>query len=231
MRDHHATSDEDYEERAPLEKVTRLIKSGVETAKLKSYLLRNKDGVQVLTKLKLDSGIMAALKSSKMDALSTYVNMFNKKHPNDKISVIGTLTTRYGDATVAGALVSAMDNPQTKDRATRLRTDQIEAWLSSQKSVDDVFKLLRLRDNRYEALISRKLGVLENYIRVFNSRNDGQDTLLNALARGFGGEANLASMLNAAKFDPMEMKAVRLENSLIKQWVYEKLHLETVKSG
>ncbi|KAE8951947.1 hypothetical protein PF004_g32975, partial [Phytophthora fragariae] len=97
-------ANEDDEERAGLDAITGLFKAGaskvVDTIKLNSWLLRNKDGVQVLNKLKLGDDIAAALKNKKLDTLSKYITMFNEKHPNSKISLIGTLTAHYGDDVV-----------------------------------------------------------------------------------------------------------------------------------
>ncbi|OWY91643.1 RxLR effector protein, partial [Phytophthora megakarya] len=37
-----------------------------------------------------------------------YVDMVNKKYPDKQVSLAGTLSSRYGDDTVATTLVSAM---------------------------------------------------------------------------------------------------------------------------
>ncbi|KAG2809188.1 hypothetical protein PC119_g19314 [Phytophthora cactorum] len=75
--------------------------------------------------------------------------MFNKESPDKTISLIGTLSARYGDDAVANALVSvemrASSTPQVTALAKQLRAEQLSAWLDSGKSVDDVFELLKLR--------------------------------------------------------------------------------------
>ncbi|KAE9012229.1 hypothetical protein PR003_g8076 [Phytophthora rubi] len=160
-------ANEDDEERAGIEAITGVIKAGaskvVDTTKLNSWLLRNKDGVQVLSKLKLGDDIASALENKKLDTLSKYITMYNEKHPTSKISLIGTLTAHYGDDVLAKALVSAQKNANTEALASQLRTKQLAAWLKNDKSVVDVFKLLNLGDDGYLALTSRKLEVLEDY--------------------------------------------------------------------
>ncbi|KAE9293991.1 hypothetical protein PF008_g24659 [Phytophthora fragariae] len=215
------THDEDYEERAGPEKLTGLITSGAtkmaDSDMLNSHLLLKTNGVQFLKELKLGDDIATALQSSKMDTLATYVNLFNKKHPDSKISVIRTLTAHYGDDAVARALVAATENGNTVERVSQLRRDQL---VDCQNSVDDVFNLLKLRDNDYAALSTRKLEVLEDYIRFVNTKTNGQESLAKAFTAGFGGERNVALILRAARTDTFaRKKALELENSLIKLWL------------
>ncbi|GMF54311.1 unnamed protein product [Phytophthora fragariaefolia] len=150
----------------------------IPTKRLKTWLLKNKTGAQVLDKLKLGGNIATALANTKLNSLRKYTNMFNKKNPNSKISVIGILTARYGDDKVAKALVSAQEKAATMDTAKLLRSEQLDSWLISDKSVVDVFKLLKLSDNGYEALTSRKLEVLEDYIRTQTKARELEAALL-----------------------------------------------------
>ncbi|KAG6953059.1 hypothetical protein JG688_00013000 [Phytophthora aleatoria] len=152
--------------------------------------------------------------------------MFNKENPDKKISLIGTLTARYGDDAVAKALVSAERKadsaPQVAELAKRLRAEQLSAWLDGGKSVDDVFNSLKLRADGYEALTSRKLEVLDDYIVKFNSEKNGHETLLKTLTTGVGGESNLIRVLAMAKRDPRTAaKAVELEK--FRRWQQQKL--------
>ncbi|KAF1786930.1 hypothetical protein GQ600_15155 [Phytophthora cactorum] len=141
--------------------------------------------VDVLNKLRFGDDAAAALKTPKLDALNKYIAMFNKENPDKKISLIGTLTARYGDDAVAKALVSAERKadsaPQLAELAKRLRAEQLSAWLDGGKSVDDVFNSLKLGADGYEALTSRKLEVLDDYIVKFNSEKNGHETLLKTL--------------------------------------------------
>ncbi|KAE9012232.1 hypothetical protein PR003_g8074 [Phytophthora rubi] len=228
------TYDENDEERAGPGKIVDLVKSSTsklaDSAKMNKYLLFNKNGVQVLNKMKLGDDVGAALKSSKMNALAAYIDLFNKKHPNNKISMIGTLTARYGDDAVADALVSAQRYLNTETLAKQLRKDQLAAWLEKDKSVYDVFKLLKLGDDSYYALSSRKLEVLEDYISLFNrEKYFSEKTLLSTLTVGFGGETKLAKLLVGAKENPFSReKAMGLESALFNKWLASKKQPETV---
>ncbi|ETK88317.1 hypothetical protein L915_07416 [Phytophthora nicotianae] len=173
--------------------------------------------------------ILRALKNSKLEVLKNYIERLNKKNPDKTISLVGTLSARYGDDEVARAIVSAARRtdsaPHVKELATQLRSQQLRAWLDNGKSVDDVFKLLKLGDDGYEPLTSRKLIVLDDYIVEFNRANPGhKTTLLKTLTTGFGGESHLVTLLAAAKHDVRtKAKATELENGLLRQWQRENL--------
>ncbi|KAG3142639.1 hypothetical protein PI126_g14967 [Phytophthora idaei] len=147
--------------------------------------------------------------------------MFNQKTPDEAISLIGTFTARYGDDAVAKALVSAERRGGSKvaELAKQLRAEQLSFWLDSGKSVDDVFKLLKLSSDGYKAIISRKMVVLDDYIAKFNNAKRGQESLLKTLTTGFGGERNFLTILAMAKTDEgAAMQARELMNGLLKQW-------------
>ncbi|KAG3143167.1 hypothetical protein PI124_g15746 [Phytophthora idaei] len=160
--------------------------------------------------------------------------MLNEKTPDKTITLIGTLSAPYRDDAVAKALVSAerrIDSaPQLAVHAAQLRSQQLNAWLDNGKSVDDVFKLLKLGDDGYQALASRKLTVLDDYIVKFNRENPGHETtLLKTLTKGFGGEGALVPILAAAKHDMHTVtKAKELEKGLLRKWRHENLEPASV---
>ncbi|KAG6952486.1 hypothetical protein JG688_00013254 [Phytophthora aleatoria] len=154
--------------------------------------------------------------------------MFNKESPDKTISLIGTLSARYGDDAVANALVSvemrASSIPQVTALAKQLRTEQLSAWLDSGKSVDDVFELLKLRQDGYKALESPKLDVLDDYIAKFNAEKGGHETILKTFTRGLCGESNLMPFLEVAKLELGTLgRAMDLEKKLLRQWAHDNL--------
>lgn len=154
-----ATADEDDGERdqlSELKKIVDLAKSKFDASKVQIWLMKKKTGVDVLNKLELGGDAVAALKSSKMAILEKFFTKFNQMNPNNQISLIGTLTAHYGDDAVAKALVSTRKygDGLAKDTAAKLSTQLLEGWLNSEKSVDDVFSLLKLYNDEYLALTS-----------------------------------------------------------------------------
>ncbi|ETM42916.1 hypothetical protein L914_11503 [Phytophthora nicotianae] len=110
--------------------------------------------------------------------------------------------------------------------AKQLQADQLSIWLNSDKSVDDVFQLLKIvqRFDPPAKLDSPKLELLDEYIAKLNSERHGHETLLDALKRGFGGDDKLVSILARAKESPRTVdKAKGLERGLLQQWGQEKL--------
>ncbi|KAI9992034.1 hypothetical protein PInf_017414 [Phytophthora infestans] len=152
-----------------------------------------------------------------MKTLNTYVT----KNPDKTISLVGTLTTRYGDDGLARALVKVQTHADSSAEAValakKLRAEQLSAWLDGGKSIDDAFALLKLRGDGYLALTSRKLDVLDDYIVKINSEKNGQETLLKTLTKGFGGEDNLKKILDRAQYNQYtHAKAIELKK--LREW-------------
>nr|AEK80800.1 Avh163 [Phytophthora sojae] len=222
--------DDGDEDRAGIDKVAGLAKESVsKLAKASSYLARTMNVDQVMEKLKFGDDIVATLENPKIHTFATYINLLNV-NPKNKLSVVGTLSARYGDDAVARALVTVQrkNDAATRDLMVKLRKEQINAWLKSE-SVDGVFNLLKLRADGYEALTSRKLEVFEEYIKAFNSMTGRQVSLYSALKTGFGGDSELAKILQLAKTDVRtQQKAVQLEDDMIKHWIGRKVQPEHV---
>ncbi|KAG3113367.1 hypothetical protein PI124_g5703 [Phytophthora idaei] len=175
----------------------------------------------------LGDSVESAFTSSKLGTLNRYIAKFNKKTPGRPISLIGIFTERYGDDAVVKALVSAEKNVDSSPEvAKQLRAEQHSAWLDSDKSVDDVFKQLKIADE-YEGptrLDLPKLKLLDDYVAKFNRERDGHETFLDTLKRGFGGESKFVSLLARAKDDARTVNmAKELERGLLEQWEQEKL--------
>ncbi|KUF80618.1 WD repeat-containing protein 7 [Phytophthora nicotianae] len=167
--------------------------------------------------------------------MESYLKEVNKINGNDKLSVIGIFTTHYGDAAVARALVVAQKKATTHDAANtikQLRSEQLSAWMKSEKTVDDVFELLKLRQNGYKALGSPKLEVLDDYMKMVIQKTSGKQTLLQTLTNGFEGEEKLAALLVRAKEDTSTSElATALQNALMNKWIEtDKLKPENVFS-
>ncbi|ETL77516.1 hypothetical protein L917_21542 [Phytophthora nicotianae] len=229
----YATVHKDSEERVNVgnfalqEGVSKL----AESARLKKFLLKKKTGVEVLNSLKIGDDIAAALESSRLGTLTKYIAKFNKKNPDKTISLIETLTTRYGGSAVEKALASVErstdSSPKVVDLVKQLRSEQLTFWLHNDNSVDDVFELLNSAYAGPEFFASPLFRILDHYIAKFNSEKQGQETLIKTLTRGFRGESNFVWLLAGAKqqtHDPRIVNmAQELEEGLIRQWRHEKV--------
>ncbi|POM70950.1 Secreted RxLR effector peptide protein [Phytophthora palmivora] len=188
------------------------------------FVNMNKYEAQVATKLKLGH-VEDVLTSSNLKRLTDQVQLLNSKNRVKKVSVIGTLTAKYGDDALTKALVAAQK--KTTDLSTirqiqALRKDQMNRWVEGGNSADDLARLLNIRKDKHKIFSNGKLKVLDDYVKLANRKNSDQTTLLNTLINGFRGEDKLMAAVMTAKMYPETIKkAKQLENSLIKKWAAE----------
>lgn len=198
----------------------------------KSLLAGEQSADEILSVFQLKDGIKSALFSPRLKSLERYVREVNTRNQNSQMSVIGVFTRHYGDDEVAKALVTAQKDAQTKgafNTIRQLRKDQLSNWLASEKSVDDVFTLLRLREDGYQALASPKMEVLDDYLKLVIRTYSGKETVLQTLTKGFGGEDKLAKILLIAKDDASTSElAAALQNALLNKWMASKMQPESV---
>ncbi|ETK71967.1 hypothetical protein F442_21299 [Phytophthora nicotianae P10297] len=189
----------------------------ITSAKLQKYkfLVRN---------LPLGDDFLASLKSSKFKKLNKFVAKFNRdKDLKSQISLVTPLTAKYGDDVVAKTLIELEKRefmtPELAKLVKQLRGEQLTDWLRNGNSIDDVFSLLKLSDDGYEAFRNGKLQVLEDFITLHNREKSVDEALLKAMITGFDGESNLVSLLAKAEANPLtKAKATELETALLTKW-------------
>ncbi|ETI52379.1 hypothetical protein F443_04463 [Phytophthora nicotianae P1569] len=169
--------------------LTTKLKDGA--SKLAEKLVsRNKYEVMVAAQLKLER----IMDTSDLMQMIGQVKQFNSKHVLKKISVIGTLTTRYGDDALAKALVADESEAlsiKVARQIQELRKEQLTRWQRDGNSADDVFKLLKIRGDGYNVFASRKLEVMDDYIKLVNANKKKADqtsllsTLIKEIRRAF----------------------------------------------
>ncbi|OWZ05786.1 RxLR effector protein [Phytophthora megakarya] len=209
---------------AGVEKLTELIKTGA--SKVYEWLGREKTAGELLTLYKLENNLDDALVSPKLDDLAKYLTELSTKNPDSKVSLIGTLTAHYGDDALANSLEVLRKNADTNlaKRAQQLHDAQLSAWLDSDKSVLDVFNLLKLRKDKYTALSTGKFNVLEDYLQKVNSAKPTKESLLQVLTTGFGGERKLGKVLVVAKTKAeTSEKASALQTALLSKWLEQNM--------
>ncbi|KAL4094010.1 hypothetical protein PRIC1_011439 [Phytophthora ramorum] len=102
-----------------------------ESAKLKWWLYTRKSAPQVFKLLKIDDPIN--------DDLAKYISMYNKKNPNNQVSMVDVLSAHYGgEAAVATMFVRAKQSEATTNLATKLQAEQVAGWLKK-KSLQTTF--------------------------------------------------------------------------------------------
>ncbi|ETM32340.1 hypothetical protein L914_20236, partial [Phytophthora nicotianae] len=196
----------------------------VTSATLKTYEFLVKD-------LKLGDDLVTSVRSPQLLELSKFVK--NNNRPASHISSVAPLSEKYGHDAVARALVKlerdADTHPELKIMVKQLRNEQLNDWRKNGESVGGVFKLLKLKDDGYEALHRHKFQALEDYIPVFNQGKSTETTLLQVLTQAFGDESNLVRLIETGRARRRSrMKAIDLETALLGKWRSEDLPVRGV---
>ncbi|KAF4146174.1 hypothetical protein GN958_ATG04649 [Phytophthora infestans] len=135
-----------------------------------------------------------------------YVDAYIARYPDKKMTVIATLTRAFDDRDVAAILAAGRARTPTKQVAARLQSAQVEMWLSSGKSVDDVYRLLRWM----------------RYVGDFYQKHPtNQESWLEPL-KGYYGWSGVEHMIDNAMENPNAQKiAERVEKAWRKNWLDE----------
>ncbi|KAE9317605.1 hypothetical protein PR003_g18435, partial [Phytophthora rubi] len=142
-----ANEEEEDEERGGLDKFSGFVKAKVSksTDKLRLQLRRAKtgSGEEFFSLLKLDKmGVNLFDSPSKVKAWAKYMAVVHRKNPEE--AMIASLRARYSDDVLAKMLVEAKRMPKSAQIAGKLEAAQIQVWMKSHETVDDIFALLKL---------------------------------------------------------------------------------------
>ncbi|KAF4029606.1 hypothetical protein GN244_ATG18701 [Phytophthora infestans] len=175
-----------------------------------------------------DDALKLFLRDNAADDLLTvwlsYMKRFYNAELAKKTSLIATLTAHYGDDGMAKLIETAKQMPSTAKTARRLESELTQLWLGRKKSVDDVFKLLKLDETGDQLFTQPQIVAWAKYVDDFNKANpDKHVTLFSYLKGLYTQEETLVKMLITAKKSPMTEKiAVRIQAEQSKNWLSNK---------
>ncbi|POM62673.1 Avirulence protein (Avh) [Phytophthora palmivora] len=215
-------------------KLAKLLSSKGPTISVKDKLnawnwIRKKDSVDtVFKRLQLDSGIDKVLSNPKIMAWVTYMDLFNKKYPDKKVTMVGLLTKTYGNLRVA-RMLQLMRNAKTKGLVGRLMDEQLNAWKDAKKSSDEIFSLLDLDKAGYHLFRSPQLNSWYNYVVMLN-KNDPEAEMVNILAGWYGhdGLAKIFILAEPPLVKRMRQIEVKLQTAMERQWLNQNKSPEDV---
>ncbi|POM66104.1 Secreted RxLR effector peptide protein [Phytophthora palmivora] len=103
-----------------------------------------------------------------------------------------------------------------------LQTEQMWIWISNSKTIEDIFKLLKLDTGVNKVLTNPTLNSWGTYIQFYNKYKGQKPTsMIDSLMKYYGDEA-MAKMLEAAKNNPSTKKvATELQIAQFTQWLRE----------
>ncbi|KAK1935644.1 hypothetical protein P3T76_010339 [Phytophthora citrophthora] len=158
------------------------------------------------------------LKAPQFNLLIKFTDAYNMKFPQTKTTMIETLTDAFGDKKTADVLaaVKAKDM-KVKKIATELEAAQLQMWLSSGKSVDDVYQLMKLPFSKtVNYFTGNPLSpVWIAYLNTFSIQNSEKVLkMLSTMTTQFRDRPMMQILQAAEKFPNMEKIAAKLQLQL-----------------
>ncbi|POM78287.1 Secreted RxLR effector peptide protein [Phytophthora palmivora] len=174
----------------------------VENSLMSKWLSEGQLPANVYQWRKLYKNVNDAFTADNLNKFTKYVDDFNLKDPSNKKSALTLYTDSFGDAAVAKKLVAAVGKRDTSSVAKKLQSQQLEGWINSGKSVDEMFTTLKIDIKK--GVASWQLDVLEKFIM----RKNGEQNVIKILSEKFGGNSNLATIVERAS-KPTETSALQ----------------------
>ncbi|KAI9990507.1 hypothetical protein PInf_021535 [Phytophthora infestans] len=109
---------------------------------------------KVLSLLHLDKTQELTLMSSKFEVWAKYLDDFNERYPNDKVTMIDSLHTKYNYPWLLRMIQSAKQDPSTEKLASRIQNEMINKWVADKENPAHLEKLL-YGTPTYEATLER----------------------------------------------------------------------------
>ncbi|KAG6955566.1 hypothetical protein JG688_00011819 [Phytophthora aleatoria] len=162
------------------------------------------------------------LTGSLLNAWVSYINVFNKENPSEKMKMISTLTARFGDEALSTMVETAKRIPKTEAIATQVQAKQIKNWMKAGKTPDDVFELLKLNTAKSLLFDRPPVNAWLKYMDEFTQSNAGSHFSTIATLRKIYTDDELAEMIIvAAKNSKTSDAGKRVETELLRTWFNE----------
>ncbi|KAF4045392.1 hypothetical protein GN244_ATG02134 [Phytophthora infestans] len=179
---------------AKADDTAQVIASKVVNAQLKSWL---SSGVTIddafkllqLNTVKKDD----ILKSPMLSAWMAYARM-NKQDPNELL--FSTLKSRFSDEEIIKMIVAARGDPKLWPSLGGLARMQLTSWQRADKSADDMFQLLKLRDGDEKPFDNPVFNTWVSY--VTNLHQERTDEVIFSVMKKHYGEERLEKILGQA---------------------------------
>ncbi|KAF4139258.1 hypothetical protein GN958_ATG11618 [Phytophthora infestans] len=213
---------------------TEKLASRLQAEQLEGWVIAKLPKGEVFKLLKLNDKLETFLTNPQLSTWVEYMEKFVKKYPDEKTPMIKELTKSYGNEMLARMLATAdsyvkdcpdgglesqiieaalkADNPPAF--AKILQAEQSKRWLDGEKSVDDIFTLLRLNKagKNTENLLARpQFSTWEKYL---------YDTkIIDTLAKSYDDSTLWNILARAYKDHSTEEMAKSLQVALLNKWL------------
>ncbi|POM62231.1 Avirulence protein (Avh) [Phytophthora palmivora] len=170
------------------------------------WLNAGKSTDDVFSLLKLDERGNKLFKSSQFSTWTSYVDAFNRKNPEEAVTIFSKLTKMYDDVTLSKMLEAAKKVPRMEAIVTKLQSQQIQAWIDAGASTDDVFKMLKLDKTGTNLFKNTQFTTWVSFVDAFNKNfPDDAVSIFAKLSKTYD-DVTLSSMLESAKSVPTTKK-------------------------
>nr|KAH7495965.1 RxLR effector protein PSR2 [Phytophthora ramorum]KAH7496246.1 RxLR effector protein PSR2 [Phytophthora ramorum] len=190
----------------------------------------------VFTFLALDKAGDELLGNPLLNTFTKYMNIHNKRNPDQEITLIGTLTTHYGDVGLSKLLAAGRNVPSTSNLATSLDAAQFKLWMSQRKEPDDIFTMLGLEKAGKNLLSSPLFTTFTKFTDAYHAKNPDIRMTTYWIVKTHYFDVDVAKMILAAKKIPGAQSAgKRMEGVLFKEWMkspdntFQVLELDRIK--
>ncbi|KAG2760633.1 hypothetical protein Pcac1_g27438 [Phytophthora cactorum] len=126
-------------------KATSGIATKLQVAQMKVWLRNEKTMDEIFTILALEKGVDKLITNQGLNALATYIHLYNKQDRGKETSVIKEVMTFYGDEAVSKTLQAAKMVPETHTLATALQTAQFKLWFTEGAKPFQIWKMLNMK--------------------------------------------------------------------------------------
>ncbi|KAG1687540.1 hypothetical protein DVH05_004789 [Phytophthora capsici] len=161
-----------------------------------------KSSDEVFKLLQLDEAGTNLFRNQQFSTWTSFVDAFNRRNPEEAMSMLSTLAKTYDDVTLWKMLDAAKKVPKTEIIASKLQAQQLDAWLDAGKSTDEVFNLLKLHQTGDKLFKNPQLLTWVSYVEKFNKKDPDQAIAIFSKLAGIYDQVTLSSMLEAAKHVP-----------------------------
>ncbi|KAJ8576172.1 hypothetical protein ON010_g3040 [Phytophthora cinnamomi] len=182
------------------EKAKALLGPSVSAGKLSKWLTNGKPVEEVFVRIGLGTKVL--------------------DNPQKAMSLMASLTTKYGDEALIQIIEAAKKVSQTKDVATKVEMQQFQYWATIGKHPDDVFNLYALNKAGDDLLSNPQLATWSAYLKVFNDKNSKeQTTLIAAMTKSYGDEGVVKILAAAKNVAETTETAKMLESKQLQRWL------------
>eukprot|EP00644_Phytophthora_capsici_P011665 jgi/Phyca11/10476/fgenesh1_pm.PHYCAscaffold_50_\ len=194
---------------------TKTMGTKLEDAFVQFWIHRKETPDNVLVELGLKKSAETLLENPLLKILTKYTDAYNVKYAAKKTTVIETLTRTFGDDKVARMLQAGRTDSTKKKIAKQFQADQLEMWLNSGQSVDDVYKLLKLPSRRDLLVDFGNQKLFDTWLTFMNAISikhpEKTSAIFTTLAPTFRDKPMMQILEAANKFPSMEKAATKLQ--------------------